>query len=92
VAIEAAMLGKPMVYTKGTWISEVVEMVGAGVAIAEEIPQSLAEAIQMAIGDLDMLQSEAECGVERVRKFYSVSSFHHLLGELGGNKKNNISE
>jgi glycosyltransferase involved in cell wall biosynthesis len=92
VAIEAAILGKPMVYSKGTWISEVVAMVGAGVAIAEETPQSLAEAIQMAIGDLDMLQSEAECGVARVRKFYSVSSFHYLLVELGGNKKSNISE
>jgi len=87
VAIEAAMLGKPMVYTKGTWISEVVAMGGSGVAIAEETPQSLAEAIQMAIGDLDTLQSEAEGGVARVRKFYSVSSFHHLLGEVGGNKK-----
>ena len=76
-----------MVYTKGTWISEVVAMGGAGVAIAEETPQSLAEAIQMAIGDLDTLQSEAERGVARVRKFYSVSSFHHLLVEVGGNKK-----
>ena len=92
VAIEAAMLGKPMVYTKGTWISEVVAMGGAGVAIAEETPQSLAEAIQMAIGDLDMLQSEAERGVARVREFYSVSSFHRLLGEVGGNKKSNIAE
>lgn len=92
VAIEAAILGKPMVYTKGTWISEVVAMGGAGVAIAEETPQSLVEAIQMAIGDLDALQSEAERGVARVRKFYSVSSFHHLLGEVGGNKKSNIAE
>jgi glycosyltransferase involved in cell wall biosynthesis len=87
VAIEAAILGKPMVYTKGTWISEVVAMGGAGVAIAEETPQSLAEAIQMAIGDLDTLQSEAERGVARVRNFYSVSSFHHLLVEVGENKK-----
>ena len=86
------MLGKPMVYTKGTWISEVVAMGGAGVAIAEETPQSLAEAIQMAIGDLDMLQSEAESGVARVREFYSVSSFHRLLDEVGGNKKSNIAE
>jgi hypothetical protein len=92
VAIEAAILGKPMVYSKDTWISEVVAMGGAGVAIAEETPQSLAEAIQMAIGDLDMLQSEAECGVARVRNFYSVSAFHHLLGEVGGNKKSNIAE
>jgi glycosyltransferase involved in cell wall biosynthesis len=92
VAIEAAILGKPMVYTKGTWISEVVAMGGAGVAIAEETPQSLAEAIQMAIGDLDMLQSEAECGVARVREFYSVSAFHHLLGEVGGSKKSIVSE
>ena len=92
VAIEAAILGKPMVYTKGTWISEVVAMGGAGVAIAEETPQSLAEAIQMAIGDLDALQSEAERGVARVREFYSVSSFHHLLGKVGGNKKSNIAE
>jgi hypothetical protein len=92
VAIEAAMLGKPMVYTKGTWISEVVAMGGAGVAIAEETPQSLAEAIQMAIGDLDTLQSEAERGVAQVLDFYSVSSFHHLLGEVGENKKSNIAE
>jgi hypothetical protein len=92
VAIEAAILGKPMVYSKDTWISEVVAMGAAGVAIAEETPQSLAEAIQMAIGDLDMLQSEAECGVARVRNFYSVSAFHHLLGEVGGNKKSNIAE
>jgi hypothetical protein len=81
-----------MVYTKGTWISEVVAMGGAGVAIAEETPQSLAEAIQMAIGDLDTLQSEAERGVAQVLDFYSVSSFHHLLGEVGENKKSNIAE
>ena len=92
VAIEAAILGKPMVYTKGTWISEVVAMGGAGVAIAEETPQSLAEAIQMAIGDLDMLQSEAESGAPQVLEFYSVSSFHRLLDEVGGNKKSNIAE
>jgi glycosyltransferase involved in cell wall biosynthesis len=92
VAIEAAMLGKPMVYSKETWISEVVAIGGAGVAIAEETPQSLAEAIQMAIEDLNTLQSEAEYGVEQVRNFYSVSSFHHLLGEVGGSKKSKISE
>jgi hypothetical protein len=91
VAIEAAILCKPMVYTKKTWISEVVAMGGAGVAIAEETPQSLAEALQMAVGDLDTLQSEAERGVARVRNFYSVSSFHHLLGEVAGNKKRNIA-
>jgi hypothetical protein len=92
VAIEAAILGKPMVYTKDTWINEVVEMGGAGVAIAEETPQSLAEAIQMAIGGLNTLQSEAERGMARVREFYSVSAFHRLLGEVGGNKKSNIAE
>jgi len=92
VAIEAAMLGKHMVYTKGTWICEVVAIGGAGVAIAEETPQSLAEAIQMAIGGLNTLQSEAERGMARVREFYSVSSFHRLLGEVGGNKKSNIAE
>ena len=88
VAIEAAMLGKPMVYTHKTWIHEVAQLVGAGFPVANETPEGLAGALLRVISDLEKNQVAAADGVERVREFYSVSGFHRLLGELGGNRTN----
>jgi glycosyltransferase involved in cell wall biosynthesis len=90
VAIEAAMLGKPMVYTGKTWIHEVAQLVGAGVPVADETPEGLAGALLRVISELERHQVAAADGVERVREFYSVSGFHRLLGELGGNRTNKI--
>jgi glycosyltransferase involved in cell wall biosynthesis len=79
VAIEAAMLGKPMIYNKGSWIKEVADLAGCGVEASEENAEALACALEMAMVDLEKLRSLAESGAERVRDFYNVASFRKLL-------------
>ena len=81
VAIEAALHGIPLVYMSGTWIEEVVELTGAGMAIAEETPEAVVEALLAAIYRLPALQVAARNGVDLVAEHYSPSRFRQLLLE-----------
>jgi glycosyltransferase involved in cell wall biosynthesis len=79
VAIEAALQGIPLVYMHGTWIEEVVELTVAGVAIADENPAAVAEAIRAALEQLPTLQKLASKAQKKIESFYSTSRFRELL-------------
>lgn len=81
VAIEAALHGIPLVFMSGTWCEEVVQITGAGVAIAEESPQAVYEALRMALDQLPQLHSRAEQGSALVRERYAAKRFRQLLLE-----------
>ncbi len=60
VAIEAALHGIPLVFMSGTWCDELVELTGAGVAIAAETPEAVAEALRSALRELPALRQRAQ--------------------------------
>ncbi|HBJ34692.1 MAG TPA: hypothetical protein DDZ51_08005 [Planctomycetaceae bacterium] len=79
VAIEAAMLGKPIIYTEQTWIREVADRVGTGVAFTPESPEAISEAISKALDRIDELKHLADRGSQHIRNFYTTSKFRGLL-------------
>lgn len=81
VAIEAVMLGKPIVYTEGTCTQEVVKMAGAGVAVGEESSEALALAICEALSNLPYLQCAAVKRSNKAVDFYSAEKFRANLAE-----------
>jgi glycosyltransferase involved in cell wall biosynthesis len=83
VSVEAALLGKPIIFSRGTWSGEVAELAGGGCEIEEETPESIARSIVRALKNFDVLKAEASLGAHRVRDFYSVGHFRRLLLEVG---------
>jgi len=81
VAIEAAMYGIPLVYMSGTWMEEVAELTGAGVAITDETAHAVAVALRTALDQLPALRSAAQAAVDLVRARYSAARFRQLLLE-----------
>ena len=81
VAIEAALHGIPLVYMSGTWIEEVVQLTCAGVAIADETPRAVAEALGAALAQLPVLRDRAHQFAPRVAERYSAQYFRQLLLE-----------
>jgi glycosyltransferase involved in cell wall biosynthesis len=81
VAIEAALHGIPLVYMSGTWCEEVVEITGAGVAIAEETPEAVNTALQAALDQLPVLRLAALNAKALVAEQYSAQRFRQLLME-----------
>jgi glycosyltransferase involved in cell wall biosynthesis len=81
VAIEAALHGVPLVYMSGTWIEEVVELTGAGIAIADETPQAVVRALRTALEQLPALRVAAQSAVAVVAERYSAAHFRQLLLE-----------
>lgn len=79
VAIEAAIHGIPLVYMGGTWIEEVVELTGAGVAITAETPEATVEALRDALARLPELRERAIQACTRIREHYSAQRFRQLL-------------
>ena len=79
VAIEAASRGIPLVCMSQTWCDDVLQQVGSGVAIADETPQALANAIREAVDHLPALQRAAAEGAGRVINFHSAAHFRRLL-------------
>jgi glycosyltransferase involved in cell wall biosynthesis len=75
VAIEAASRGIPLIFTSGTWIGEVTDTAGGGVPILDETPEAVAEAITIAIIQLDELKAKASTSAGNVSRFYSVETF-----------------
>ena len=81
VAIEAALHGVPLVYMSGTWCEEVVELTGAGVAIAEETPEAVYQALRTALQQLPELRRAAQAASAVVAERYSARRFRQLLLE-----------
>jgi glycosyltransferase involved in cell wall biosynthesis len=81
VAIEAALHGIPLVFMSGTWCEVVVELTGAGVAIADETPEAVDQALNAARDQLQELTQRARDATELVAEHYSALRFRHLLLE-----------
>lgn len=79
VSVEAALMGRPIVYTRNTWSAEVAEMAGCGVEASEETPDSIAVAIMSAMEQVDDLRARAATGASAVRGYYCVAQFRRQL-------------
>jgi glycosyltransferase involved in cell wall biosynthesis len=79
VAIEAAGMGIPLIYTKHTWVEEVVGIVGAGVPIKHETVDSVVEALRMAAGHASELRRSARENSRKIKEFHSAAEFRRRL-------------
>ncbi len=82
VAIEAAALGIPLIYTKGTWIGEVAQIAEVGIPIESESMEAIIDALNTARRRCNELSPKAKTTAEKVREFYSTRQFRMRLAEL----------
>ena len=82
VAIEAAMLGIPMVYTRATWLEELVREGGAGVGFEDGNLEELTAAIIRLVDELPAWRQAARGRIADARRWFSPESFRACL--LGG--------
>jgi glycosyltransferase involved in cell wall biosynthesis len=59
VAVEAATAGIPMIYTTDTWTADLVESIGAGVAVEDGDSQGVADAIRLLVDNYDAYRQQA---------------------------------
>ncbi len=81
VAIEAAVLGIPMIYTRGTWLEERVGAFGAGIACENENVDSLYAAIVEMVNHYPEYRERARAKREAAREYFSVREFRRVLSE-----------
>ncbi|MEM1369886.1 MAG: hypothetical protein AAGG02_18145 [Cyanobacteria bacterium P01_H01_bin.15] len=81
VAIEAASMGIPFVYSKGTWMESLDSMTGAGISIERETQHDLVEAIRLAVLNLAELKRRAYESKEAVADYFSAARFRDSLPE-----------
>ncbi len=79
VAIEAAFMGIPMIYTKGGWLEEIATEHGAGVGIADESVNELVAAIVIMRNNMAEFRTKAVSKVPAARAYYSADRFMDLL-------------
>ena len=79
VAIEAAMLGIPMVYTRGTWLEELARECGAGLPFEDENLEELAAQIITLVDDLPAWRERARGRAELARRLNSPARFRACL-------------
>lgn len=79
VAIEAAIMGIPMVFTRDTWLEEMVRLCGAGEGFRDENLEELVGAIIRLAESLPRFKAEAEARRERARELYSPEQFRNCL-------------
>lgn len=89
IAVEAAMLGIPIIYTKDTWLEDAVSEYGAGLGVENENYLDLAEKIDLMVSDIDKYQSEAIKKSLLARNYHSQDNFLQCL--WGQEIKNNES-
>lgn len=82
VAIEAAALGVPLIYTKGTWIEEVARVAEVGIPIKDETKESIVEALTTARQRKSELRARARSAATSVREFYSIAQLRERMLHL----------
>jgi glycosyltransferase involved in cell wall biosynthesis len=82
VAIEAAALGIPLIYTKGTWIEEVAQIAEVGIPIESESMEAIIDALNTARSRCNELSAKAKMAAEKIQEFYSTRQFRMRLSEL----------
>ena len=79
VAIEAAMLGIPMIYTRATWLEELVQDVGAGLSFEDENVAELATQILRLVDEFPTWRLAARARAAGARHLYSPEHFRGCL-------------
>lgn len=79
IAVEAAILGIPIIYTKDTWLEDAVSEYGAGLGVENENYLDLAEKIDLMVSDIDKYQSEAIKKSWLARNYHSQDNFLQCL-------------
>jgi glycosyltransferase involved in cell wall biosynthesis len=83
VAIDAAMVGLPIIYPKGTWLEEFANRFASGVGFEPDNPISLGEAIVNARESFDSLSRDAVRKAAEVRVHFSGQSFFKCIENFG---------
>ena len=82
VAVEAMLMGKPLLYTSNTWVETVARQFGVGVAM-EPNAKDIAAAIEGAIRTLPTLVTKSTGARLDVADFFSSENFGSaLLGQV----------
>lgn len=81
ISVEACILGIPAVYTRGTDLEDVFGTHGAGISVAEENPEALAEAIRVAVNEHDTFRRQALERRAQAQEFYSGQRFIEQIRE-----------
>lgn len=84
ICAECCILGIPVIYTKGTTTEEIISMCGSGIAIPDENPIALADAIRQAIAGNPVFQSRAESAVDSAKNFFSGDVFWNAVSKSTG--------
>lgn len=79
VAIEAAILGIPMVYTKGGWLEEIATGFGSGAGMQDGSVDGLVDAIGEIAANLDEFKLKASQRSSDARAYYSGQRFIDTL-------------
>jgi glycosyltransferase involved in cell wall biosynthesis len=75
ISVEAAVMGIPVIYTRGTDLEEVLATHGAGLGVMEDDPEALAEAILSAMKDNGAFQRQATERRVPAQVFFSGARF-----------------
>lgn len=81
VAVDAALVGLPVVYPKDTWLEEFHQSYGAGVGFLAEDPVSLAGAILQLCQHYSGLSRVSIDNIERTREAFSAGQFFQVIGD-----------
>lgn len=81
IAIEAAIFGRPVLYTCGTAIGELMGYGGVGVPISAETPEAIVECLVRVVKELGPLRKAARAAIPKVRNFHSADTFRRSLLE-----------
>lgn len=78
VAVEAMMLGKPVLFTQNTWIDTISKQFATGLSMGGDA-RSIAAAIRQAISQCEELRQIAKARQPDVAEFFSGRNFRDLL-------------
>ncbi|MEM7602306.1 MAG: glycosyltransferase [Verrucomicrobiota bacterium] len=79
IAVEAMLLGIPIIYTKDTWVADMVSQFGAGLGIPSGDIEALGKSIDTLAEHPDLWKEEAEVKAESARLHFSEEKFQSLL-------------
>jgi len=79
VAIEAAVLGIPTIYTRGTWLEQAANYFGTGVGFDDENAEDLERAIREFVLNIRSHRAQAMQSMPRAREYFSSDRFREWL-------------
>lgn len=86
VAVEAAVSGKPMIVTTGTWLQWAIEEFGSGMSIPEGSSEALSEAMETCSANLEGMLKAARERSEIALGYNSASRYLKLLWGAQGDR------